>query len=353
MLEYAERRSALGCGSRSSRKRRRLLNGAFAEGESTVQLVVDQEDEELCDTRVMVFGTDSSWPEIGFKYHPDALKAILFPQSPYEGRPSKRRKLAAIADNASDTPPIEENSDDELVRQQRAVVVETLWESFLISQRGQIPSSELEGDKENASDAAASGGGRRYVIALLTNAGGTMGKLPKSTQRRRQPEQAKDVETADTAPGPIKAVPAADDPPQVNGIGTRGDVNGVAQSGGESPQKNGAPAVPGSGAGQVPGADADVDAKMSTSQDSQTHIDGAQPPESESIARTPSSSEESVDADEGSGPIQILHRDLGEENFEFALDGISVVSGEVVNGMRKGWKLEARQWKWVQVGVSS
>ena len=51
--------------------------------------------------------------------------------------------------------------------------------------------------------------------------------------------------------------------------------------------------------------------------------------------------------------IQILHRDLGEENFEFALDGINVVSGEVVNGMRKGWKLEARQWKWVQVGVSS
>ena len=66
MLEYAERRSALACGSRSSRKRRRLLNGAFAEGESTVQLVVDQEDEELCDTRVMAFGTDSSWPEIGY-----------------------------------------------------------------------------------------------------------------------------------------------------------------------------------------------------------------------------------------------------------------------------------------------
>ena len=66
MLEYAERRSALGCGSRSSRKRRRVLNGTFAEGESAVQLAVDQEDEELCDTRVMVFGTDSSWPEIGY-----------------------------------------------------------------------------------------------------------------------------------------------------------------------------------------------------------------------------------------------------------------------------------------------
>ena len=66
MLEYAERRGALGCGSRSSRKRRRPFNGAFADGESAVQLVVDQEDEELCDTRIMVFGTDSSWPEIGY-----------------------------------------------------------------------------------------------------------------------------------------------------------------------------------------------------------------------------------------------------------------------------------------------
>ena len=267
------------------------------------------------------------------------MRAILFPQSCPEGRPSKRRKLAAIADNASDTPPSEENSDDELVRQQRAVVVETLWESFLISQRGQIPSSELEGYKENTSDAATSGSGRRYVIALLTNAGGTMGKLSKSTQQR-----AKDVEAADATHGPNKPVPTADDPPQVNGVG--GDVNGLAQSCGgadDSPQATAAPAVLASEDKVL-----DADAKMLTSNSEDAHT-GAQPPES--VARAPSSSDESVD--EGSGPIQILHRDLGEENFEFALDGINVVSGEVVNGMRKGWKLEARQWKWVQVGVSS
>ena len=67
-------------------------------------------------------------------------------------------------------------------------------------------------------------------------------------------------------------------------------------------------------------------------------------------------SDESVDdAEEGDadGPIKILHRDLGEENFEFLTDGIHVLSSEVVNGMRKGWKLEAQQWKWVQVGVTS
>ena len=66
---------------------------------------------------------------------------------------------------------------------------------------------------------------------------------------------------------------------------------------------------------------------------------------------TPSKASDESASDDGNGPIQILHRDLGEENFEFLPDGIHVLSGEAVNGMRKGWKLEARQWKWVQVGI--
>ena len=65
MLEYAERRAALGCGPRSSRKRRRLHGSGFANGESALQLKLDRADDEVCATRVMVFGTDASWPEIG------------------------------------------------------------------------------------------------------------------------------------------------------------------------------------------------------------------------------------------------------------------------------------------------
>lgn len=33
--------------------------------ESPLQLRLDQVDDDLSSTRVMVFGTDSSWPEIG------------------------------------------------------------------------------------------------------------------------------------------------------------------------------------------------------------------------------------------------------------------------------------------------
>ena len=69
-------------------------------------------------------------------------------------------------------------------------------------------------------------------------------------------------------------------------------------------------------------------------------------------AATPAPSKASDESLE-EGPIQILHRDVGEENFEFLPDGIHIMSCEVVNGMRKGWKLEAKHWKWVQVGVTS
>ncbi|KAI0691785.1 hypothetical protein C8T65DRAFT_82035 [Cerioporus squamosus] len=324
LLEYAERRCALGCAPKLSRKRGRLHGPAFADGESAVQLRLDQADEELSATRVMVFGTDSSWPEIGFKYHPDALKSILFPQSTSEGRPSKRRKLAASADNAaSDTPPPDSSSDAELVPQ-RAVVVETLWESFLISQRGQITSGESgdaepESDKENTS-ASADGSARRYVIALLTNAGGTAGKLPRKAV----------TTAAKTGEGTCERKPV----PEPEGDGTSASA----------PQLD-----------TAPGRAEKVSKDSGSSAPSTDPAPSASAPQPLERAQSKASDESADDADDadGNGPIQILHHDLGEENLEFLEDGIHVLSSEVVNGMRKGWKLEAQQWKWVQVGVTS
>ena len=79
MMEFAERRAALGCGPRSSRKRRRLHGPGFANGESALQLKLDRADDEVCATRVMVFGTDASWPEIGcVSFLPrDAAAAVI------------------------------------------------------------------------------------------------------------------------------------------------------------------------------------------------------------------------------------------------------------------------------------
>ena len=44
--------------------------------------------------------------------------------------------------------------------------------------------------------------------------------------------------------------------------------------------------------------------------------------------------------------VQVLHRNLGEDDFVFDAEGINVLVGEPENGMRKGWKIEARTWRW-------
>ncbi|KAI0766642.1 hypothetical protein BD413DRAFT_615054 [Trametes elegans] len=320
LLEYTERRCALGCAPRLGRKRRRLHAFPLMDvSESPLQLRLDRADDELSSTRVMVFGTDTSWPEIGFKYHPDAVKEVLFPHST-DSRPTKRRKLAASGD-AFATEPITDASSDDGVSQQRAVVIETLWESFLISQRGQIPSGDGESDKENTVDGTDGGAStsHRYTIALLTNAGGTAGKLPRSTKAYQDnaASSAVDAVVPDGAAVKLNGAKASDNAQPTTGAA---DAKLADASAALTPV-----APPGTGTGAV-----------------------------EEHAHTPAPSKASDDAtDDGNGPIQILHSNLGEENFAFLPDGIQVLSSEVADGMRKGWMLEAQQWKWVQVGVSA
>lgn len=256
-----------------------------------------------------------------FKYHPDALRDVLFPQPAAESRPSKRRKVGASPENATSEPATDAGSDDGL-SEQRAVVVETMWESFLISQRGQIPSGEGESDKENAGD-GSDGGGRRYVIAVLTTAGGTAGKLPRP-RSKAQDSQEQAVPTSDAL---VVSKP--------NGVQTHETTLPVTDT--TIPT----PSITENGSTLTPLPDALQDAPAN----------GA----SKEPTPTPSkASDESTEAtDDANGPIQILHHNLSEENFEFLPDGIHVLSSEVENGMRKGWKLQAQQWKWVQVGVSS
>lgn len=43
--------------------------------------------------------------------------------------------------------------------------------------------------------------------------------------------------------------------------------------------------------------------------------------------------------------LQVLQRNLTEEELVFDADGVGVVSKEVENGARKGWKIEAKSWR--------
>ncbi|THG98476.1 hypothetical protein EW026_g3720 [Hermanssonia centrifuga] len=46
--------------------------------------------------------------------------------------------------------------------------------------------------------------------------------------------------------------------------------------------------------------------------------------------------------------VQILQRNLGEDDLIFDTDGISILGNEVENGMRRGWKIKARSWRWAE-----
>lgn len=51
--------------------------------------------------------------------------------------------------------------------------------------------------------------------------------------------------------------------------------------------------------------------------------------------------------------IEVLQRNLTPDDILFDADGISILSHEVENGMRKGWKIEARTWRWATDGLAA
>ena len=44
--------------------------------------------------------------------------------------------------------------------------------------------------------------------------------------------------------------------------------------------------------------------------------------------------------------LQILHRSLVQSNFDFTQEGLCILSDKVENGVRKGWRMEAKRWRW-------
>lgn len=51
--------------------------------------------------------------------------------------------------------------------------------------------------------------------------------------------------------------------------------------------------------------------------------------------------------------LQVLQRDLTPEQFVFDVDGVGVVSNDVEDGVRKGWKMEVRSWRLAGAEASS
>lgn len=50
--------------------------------------------------------------------------------------------------------------------------------------------------------------------------------------------------------------------------------------------------------------------------------------------------------------LEVLQRDICQDDLRFDADGIAILSDQLENGMRKGWKIEARTWRWATGGLT-
>lgn len=262
-----------------------------------------------------------------FKYHPETLRKILFPQpkssalldSAAPGRSAKRRRLdsKSRAGTQTPTPPQAQPVEDIDFSPQRAVLVETTWESFLISRHSASHSASEKPDKEKENQvggADTTAQAHRYTVTLLPEVGGAAGKLNKSQGFEEK------AGTLETAPPTRASKTAASEP-----ISQKSSAKNAATTADRTTQAEQTSTSSGPDAG------------------GRNSKRGAPP--SLSLPLTDSSEDEE-------GSLQVLHRDLGENSIQFADDGVVFVN-DVVDGAHEGWKLEAKRWRWVQVDVAS
>lgn len=82
--------------------------------------------------------------------------------------------------------------------------------------------------------------------------------------------------------------------------------------------------------------------RMAVDSDNSTATSGADKPPTKA---QPSPS--SLSPSPSPSKLQILHRNLTPTNFDFTKDGLSILSDTVeTNGVRKGWRMEAKTWRW-------
>lgn len=218
-----------------------------------------------------------------FQYTPSELRTILFPPATDTGRPRKRKR-SPLRDAS---PPSSSSATSD-----RDVVVETSCERFFIA-------VEDESGTEAVDDAPSK---QRYLVALVPSQRGVGGK-----------SAIKQTETSDTL------TPAAKDDAAASEVST------------SHPEK----------AKEAEGADKAERMAVDDSDKSKTTSDADKPPAK--AQRSPSSPSPSP----ASSRLQILHRNLTLTNFDFTKDGLDILSDAVeANGVRKGWRMEAKTWRW-------
>ncbi|GJE93875.1 hypothetical protein PsYK624_100400 [Phanerochaete sordida] len=387
--EYSERASSLGCMS-AVRKRRRV--DPVSDDDIEEYDLAGAPDADVCASRTVVLGYRRGSSKVGFKYNCEVVKRILFPA---EEPPRKKAKL-------SDANALQMDVDDEPAPASRvshkgpSIVVETLAETFLIHPQEDSPGSE---DKENAD------GGLRYTISLVHVTQPPPPSPEKAVDTESTPDQATATQSAQHADAAAEpSVPASDEkgpaPATTEAAPKEAEVFTNAQLPVES-KPDEAPAAPDASSsdpapaaiagpnpeppktvdgeaksvdgaadapkeGDEPTKDQPVESDKAAPTESKATPAESQPPEAKPVEPAKEQSaaaEEDVSmADATSEPapsktplttLEVLQRNAAQADLLFDDDGISVLSNQVENGMRKGWKLEARSWRWASAELTA
>lgn len=245
--------------------------------------------------------------ESSYKYHPKSLRSALFPSPDHDQsdgqRSRKRRRVSPQTDSASTV-----QAESSFIR--RSLLLETSSETFVLRPQPQPRIGER--DKENASIDDRKP--RQYSLALVVH------------EDKVADAQDKDVEIPDAKPSgrpPIAVEPPKSDaetvPPPADVV--KGD------------------------------SEASPDAEAAASSD----IPPIKPNTTTSVLLTsqPTAPPSEVPHEKPQGnrktTIHVLQQGIGEDNLDFAEDGVNVLSDEVENGSRRGFKLEVKTWRWTDL----
>jgi len=296
MLEYAERRAALGCKPTSTtlttttnlpssstptppssssyassqvirpRKKRRLNPelDVYADRENQkgrLSMAQDAEDADVCAGYTITFSVGfGSNP--AFQYAPTEFRSILFPDS-VSSLPSQRKSKRKRSEP-------------------KDVVVETACERFWIAVE---EGAEVE----------------KYLVALVPTQGKTSAPGEKRAGEEGKTKEKEDSEGAkesSEAPGSTKDT---------------GAISGTVSSPPPPPE---------------------------TAADKNTSADDPICSSVLAITEEPHSQSSPVPT------LQILHRHLSPTDLDFSKDGVDILGPADETGARKGWRMEARTWRW-------
>lgn len=309
---------------------------------------------------------------------------------------------SSSSSSSAPSPPAENN------KPQRSVIVETLSESFLISP--QSDSCSNEDAKENKIDGSvvvSKPSGRRYTIALIprepagevevcegpgvgvvvtqseeassfedmiqkdagvvVNVGGNTSSDPSAAAAAVTSEGSVSKSSDEKTLSVVEGKPPSGDVEMVEGgVGSSGEISVLERNGLLSANLThasiGTKQIKGSDDKKGSGEDKDtnpcsssttpdVPAESSTFKARSHSSSSPCCPFKSSLSSSTSKESNSNNKQKGKGKgreVEELQRDLAEDNFDFTEDGVSVLSGKAENGMRRGWKIEVRSWRWAE-----